>query len=102
MAPALAKKFNLKMVVLTRGKDGTVIYTGGQKIESDPVRYPMDAHADAVGAGDACTAGMLVGLLMRWPLDRIVKLANHMGAYVASQPGATPALPPGIKTMLAG
>jgi hypothetical protein len=39
-------------------------------------------------------------LLLRWPAERVVALGNHMGAYVASQPGATPALPEAIVAMV--
>ena len=50
----------------------------------------------SVGAGDACTAALLVGLVMRLPVEQLVAVANRAGAYVASVPGATPALPEGL------
>jgi sugar/nucleoside kinase (ribokinase family) len=34
-----------------------------------------------------------MGVLRGWPLERTLALANKMGAYVASVPGATPRLP---------
>jgi len=48
---------------------------------------------DAVGAGDAFTAALVVGVLKGDPLDRINGTANEVAAYVCTQPGATPRLP---------
>jgi fructokinase len=95
-AAALRSRFGLRLVALTRGERGTVLYTAEGRIEGEPVSYPPAANADAVGAGDACTAGLLVGLVMRKPLPAVLQLANHCGAFVASQPGAVPQLPDNI------
>src|SRR5262249_55658054 len=86
----LRTRFDLEAVVLTRGAAGTVLYTSVGKTTSAPPRYPRDPAADSVGAGDACTAGILVGRLLDWPPERTIALANAAGAFVASQPGATP------------
>ena len=90
---ALIKKFELKSLALTRGAEGTVLYTPDARVEGDQVSYDRADNADSVGAGDSCAACLLIGLVQRWPLEKTVNLANHVGAYVASQPGATPALP---------
>ena len=101
-ARALLKRFKLKMVVVTRGPEGTVLYTEAGRFEGQAVSYEAREQADAVGAGDACTAALLVGLLRRWPMPRVVDLANHAGAYVASVPGATPQLPQELLDMARG
>ena len=62
-------------------------------ISPPAVSYPAAPNADAVGAGDACSAGILVGWSLGLSPARTVELANHLGAFVASQPGATPLLP---------
>ena len=49
-----------------------------------------------MGAGDACSAGILVGWVRGLAPERTGALANRLGAYVASRHGATPALPPEI------
>ena len=49
--------------------------------------------SDSVGAGDACTAGIVAGTLLNLPITKTVQLANSLGAYVASHHGATPTLP---------
>jgi fructokinase len=88
----LRARFELAAVVYTRGRRGTMLITD-KVIAPPPVSYPAMANADAVGAGDACTAGILVGWLRGLPPAEVADLANHVGAFVASQPGATPALP---------
>jgi fructokinase len=93
---ALREHFSLAAVVLTRGAAGTVLYTAAGKIDGEPVSYPRHPDADSVGAGDACAAGTLTGMLLGWPAERIVALANAAGAYVAAQSGATPQLPPDL------
>lgn len=95
-AAALRRAFDLTAVVLTRGAAGTALYDHNGRTVGEPVRYPRHARADSVGAGDACSAGLLVGRLLDWPAARVVALADHMGAFVASQPGATPTLPASI------
>jgi fructokinase len=92
-AYALRERFALDSVVVTRGPAGTVLYTASGKTEAEPARYEPNPDADSVGAGDACAAGILMGSLLGWPAGRIVALANAAGAYVASQPGATPRFP---------
>lgn len=99
-AAALRQKFNLHMVVLTRGAEGTILFTEAGRFRGERVSYPPAANADSVGAGDACAAAILVGTVLRFDPQRIVNLANHAGAYVASQPGATPDLPESILSLV--
>jgi fructokinase len=89
----LRNEFALRLVALTRGERGTVVYCNEGRFEAPPVSVPPDADADGVGAGDACSAGLVYGLLQNWPPGRILRLANQMGAYAASQPGGTPRIP---------
>lgn len=92
--------FHLEGAVLTRGERGKLFVLPGEIVAPPAVGYPAAPGADAVGAGDACSAGVLVGWLLGLPLTRIAKLANHLGAFVASQPGATPELPLTITAMI--
>ena len=91
-ARAILRSFELRMVVVTRGRDGTVIYTPEDRFEGAAASFDPVEGADSVGAGDGCTAAILVGLLLRLPMAKVADLANQVGAYVASVPGATPAL----------
>jgi fructokinase len=93
-AARLLQAYELRLIALTRGPRGTVFYTLDGRIEGRPSTMPRPAEdADSVGAGDACCAGLVYGLLMNWPLPRTLELANRLGAYVSTQPGGTPELP---------
>jgi fructokinase len=89
----LRARFELDAVVYTRGRRGTMIVLADKVISPPAVAFPVAESADDVGAGDACAAAVLVGWLLKLPPTRIAELANHMGAFVASQSGATPTLP---------
>ena len=89
----LRRRFDLLAVALTRGERGTSLITAERVIQGRGDRtWPAQDGADAVGAGDACSAGLMVGLMRGWT-DRAVELADAMGGYVASRRGATPTLP---------
>ncbi len=100
-AEKLLSRFALRAVVLTRGKDGTAALTKDGWIEGPAVSYPRAEGADTVGAGDACSAGLLAALVRGRDLADALDLANHLGAFVAGQVGATPPLPQEIVSRLA-
>jgi fructokinase len=89
----LRDRFDLHAVVYTRAERGTMLVLRREVFSPPAVSYPAAPNADAVGAGDACSAGILVGWSLGLPPARTAELANHLGAFVASQPGATPVLP---------
>lgn len=86
----------LQSVVLTGGERGTTVFTIDGEFRAPVPRFDRHPQGDSVGAGDACSAGLLWGWLNGWPLERTVTLANQLGAFVASQPGATPAIPEAV------
>lgn len=92
----LCMTFELDWLALTRGAKGTVLFYRDVRYEGAPptdVMASRSPDADSVGAGDACCAGLLTGMLLGWRPERTLELANYVGACVASQPGATPRLP---------
>lgn len=91
-AQSLRKRFDLEAVIYTRGVRGTVAYTREGRVERPAVSFAPLPGADAVGAGDACCAGLLAGRLLGRDWPATVDLANRMGAFVASRPTATPLL----------
>jgi fructokinase len=96
----LRARFGLDAVVYTQAERGTMLVLSDEVIAPPAVSYPATPNADAVGAGDACSAGILVGWSLGFPPARTAELANHLGAFVASQPGATPVLPPAIISLV--
>ena len=90
----LCDSFGLKLAALTRGAAGSILVSTGAVCESPAQRTEV---RDTVGAGDAFTAALLVGLLNRRPLAEVSERANAVAAYVCSQPGATPAIPDALR-----
>jgi fructokinase len=86
----LAQTFNLKLVALTRGPNGSLLYQEGRW--SDCPSRPAKV-VDTVGAGDSFTAALVLGLLRKMDLDEINHIANEVARYVCSQAGATPPMP---------
>ena len=56
---------------------------------------------DTVGAGDAFTATLAMGLLNQFEFETINEKANQVAAYVCSRSGAVPILPSEMKTIFA-
>ncbi len=86
-------RYRLRLAALTRGARGSVVVTPDGVLERAGVAVRV---ADTVGAGDAFTAALAVGLLRGLDLARIQEAANRLASHVCSQPGATPAIPPAI------
>ena len=91
--PRLINQFELDLFVLTRGKLGTALHTTESIVLGQVAQFEPEPNADSVGAGDACSAAVLHGMIRDWPLQKTADLANRLGAFVASRKGATPILP---------
>jgi len=84
----LRQQFALKIVCLTRGDHGSILISeNGMDVHQGFALKPLDT----VGAGDAFTAGLVHHYLRGSSLATMNEAANRMGAWVASQRGATPA-----------
>jgi fructokinase len=92
----LAQIFDLQLVALTRGPNGSLLQQK-RKGENEPRWSDCPSRpvqvVDTVGAGDSFTATLVLGLLRKMDLDEINTLANDVARYVCSQAGATPSLP---------
>jgi fructokinase len=90
----LAHTFSLRVVALTRGANGSLLYQkhNDEARWSDCPSRPVKV-VDTVGAGDSFTAALVLGLLRKMDLDEINTIANEVARYVCSQPGATPTMP---------
>ena len=88
MARQLRDSYNLELVCVTRGAEGSLLVTSSETVAHPGVSVDV---ADTIGAGDAFTAALASGYLRRSTLDRISEAANRLGAWVASRTGAMPA-----------
>lgn len=88
MARQLLKAYELEVVCVTRGAQGSLLVTASETVAHAGV--PVDV-VDTIGAGDAFTAVLASGYLRGVPLERVGEAANRLGAWVASQSGAMPA-----------
>jgi fructokinase len=87
---SLARRFSLQAVVLTRGAAGSLLLRGNEISELPGQQTKVK---DTVGAGDAFTAAVTLGLLRNLPLDTINRFASRVAAFVCTQTGATPRIP---------
>lgn len=83
----LVDEYSLKLIALTRGSHGSILYTPGEV--SEHAGYPAQI-VDTVGAGDSFTAAIVIGVLNNEKLDCINDSANRLASYVCSQKGAMP------------
>lgn len=86
----LARIYGFKVVALTRGASGSLIHQDGCWSELPP--QPVQV-VDTVGAGDAFSAALTMGLLARMTLEEVHVIAADVARYICSQRGATPSLP---------
>jgi fructokinase len=91
-ARRLLSSYDLQLVCVTRGGSGSLLLSPEECSEHPGFHVKV---ADTVGAGDAFTAALVHGYLRGTPLPQLNQAANRVGAWVASQSGATPAVEPG-------
>ena len=99
LANSLRKRLSIATLIVTRGSRGTTLFTREGEFHGHvPLVALKDVHP--VGAGDACTAGILFATVLGFTPDAAVDLGNRMGAWVASHRSATPKLSDEIVTFI--
>ncbi|HXE55247.1 MAG TPA: carbohydrate kinase [Tepidisphaeraceae bacterium] len=96
----LMSRYSLRLIALTRGGAGSTLIASDGAV-STHYGFPVEV-ADTVGAGDAFTAALALGLLAGWSLHQINDHANQVASYVCSQAGAMPAMPPNLAVLPRG
>lgn len=86
----LLAKYNLEMLILTCGVNGSYVFTPGNV---SFVETPKVEVADTVGAGDSFTAAFIAALLMKKSVREAHQFAVNVSAFVCTQNGAMPQLP---------
>lgn len=87
---ALVQKYNLSIVCITNGKDGSSIYHDSRLEKIPGINGPV---TDTVGAGDSFSAGFLFSYLCGSSIYEAAELAEMVGNFVVSQSGAVPKYP---------
>lgn len=87
----LLGKYNLKMLILTCGINGSYVFTPGN-VSFQPT--PRVEVADTVGAGDSFTAAFIASILKGKSVAEAHSLAVQTSAFVCTKKGAMPILPP--------
>ncbi len=87
----LLGKYNLKMLILTCGINGSYVFTPGN-VSFQPT--PKVEVADTVGAGDSFTAAFIASILKGKSVQEAHSRAVQTSAYVCTKKGAMPILPP--------
>ena len=90
----LLGKYNLKMLILTCGVNGSYVFTPG---EVSFIETPKVEVADTVGAGDSFTGAFVASILRGKSVREAHELAVKVSAYVCTQNGAMPVLPEEFK-----
>ena len=90
----IRQRHGLQAAVLTLGAEGSIIVTDREVSQLPALVVKV---VDTVGAGDAFTAAVVVGLLRRLPLAVIHRHAASLAAFVCSQRGATPEIPAALQ-----
>jgi fructokinase len=87
VAYEIMDKFDIKMIAVTRGKDGSSIFENGKRYDHSNVDVKV---VDTTGAGDAFAAVLCVGYLHGLEIPYINKLANDFASEICQFEGALP------------
>jgi sugar/nucleoside kinase (ribokinase family) len=87
---AVFNEAGAETVVITMGGDGLLVRTA-----TDTRRVPARGVdvVDGSGAGDAFAAGLIVGILEGWPLERSLRFASEVGALACTALGCSAGIP---------
>jgi fructokinase len=87
-AVRLLSDMSAELIVVTRGKEGAVVYTlDGASYEAKP--EPARRVVDTVGAGDAFSAVLLLGQSKQWDIDLTLERAQSFASAIVGVRGAT-------------
>lgn len=88
---AIRQRYNLQLLLVTRGENGACALSGQHYAEHPGFRVRVE---DTIGSGDAFLATFLSAYLQQQPVAACLASACQAGAFVASRKGATPAYDP--------
>ncbi len=91
-ARALLDRFDLRLVAVTRGAAGSLLVSRDEADEHPG--HHAERVADTIGCGDAFAAALAHCLRRGAPRALCNEVANRVGAWLATQEGATPEADP--------
>ncbi len=89
VARMVQEEADLECLVLTLGADGAMLFPRDREYLFSPAPQVRD-FKDAVGAGDAFSAVILLGLSRNWSWERVIQRAVFAAAQVCAIQGAVP------------
>jgi sugar/nucleoside kinase (ribokinase family) len=89
---AMAEKYGCAITGVTLGVEGSLLYSGGQFIESSGYDVPGGCK-DTTGAGDAYRVGIIYGLIKGLSIEEAARSANAIAALKCRAVGARTSLP---------
>ncbi len=90
-------KYNLDMIVLTCGVNGSYVFTPGNRSFQETPKVEV---ADTVGAGDSFTGTFCASVIRGKSVAEAHRLAVQVSAYVCTQHGAMPEIPKDLKSLV--
>jgi len=83
----LLAHLDVELIIVTRGDAGAIAATHNEwcSVQPDTTSHVVDT----VGAGDAFSSVLLLGILKTWPLQKILNRAQQFASAVVCQRGAT-------------
>ncbi len=88
---SLVREYSLRAAALTRGAKGCLL--AGPKETAEHPGFPPVRLESTVGAGDAFTAALAIGMLKGGSLAEIAAKANRVAGHVCAHAGAMPPVP---------
>ncbi len=86
-ARTLSSRHHLEGVIVTLGAQGAMLLHRQQRYDASA--EPVAHLVDTVGAGDAFSAVVLLGLSRQWPMERMMRRATEFAAAICGRRGAT-------------
>ena len=93
----ISGKYNLDILILTCGINGSYIFSRGH---TSFLPTPKVDVVDTVGAGDSFSAVFMASILNGCSIEEAHQNAVIVSAYVCTQPGAMPSIPPQIREQI--
>lgn len=88
-AAALQQAYGLELLITTLGGEGALAHNNtGHSLQVKPTA--TDTVTDTVGAGDAFTSVIILGLLNAWELEQTLQRAQTFASAIVGLRGATP------------